>query len=141
MQRAVRSTVHVIHQTTLCQGEQFWNTGRGAVLKPTPCVRGACQPRIQDPRVVRSRYGFLVSGAEMWPQHGRSDRHMVDLFTRKLNRRQGRRFCSIVSPITTVSHVVDASASVLSPPTPPSWLVSGGECRHCVQDPLFEYPS
>ena len=27
----------------------------------------------------------------MWPQHGRSDKHMIDRFTRKLNCKQGPR--------------------------------------------------
>ena len=50
----------------------------------------------------------------MWPQHGRSHTHMVNRFVRKLKRRQGRRFCGIVRPIAADSHMVDASASVLS---------------------------
>ena len=35
MHRAVRRAVHLIDQTTLSQGEQFRNAGRGAVLKPS----------------------------------------------------------------------------------------------------------
>ena len=48
----------------------------------------------------------------MWPQHERSDRHMVDRSIMKLNRRQGRRFCSIIHPIAADSHIVCVCLSV-----------------------------
>ena len=74
----------------------------------------------------------------MWPQHGRSDKHMVDRFTKKLNRKQSRRFFGIISPITTHSHIVDTFATVLRPPAPPSSMVRWRESRDCV--PVLRKP-
>ena len=133
MQRIVRSTVHVVHQTTQ-------NSSRSIVLKSL-CVRIVKQPRIQNKSAVRIRLGFFVTGAEVWPQHDSSDRHMVDRFSRKLNRKQSRRLFGIISPVVTDSHIVDASTTMLGPPAPPSWLVSKRESRLRTGFSLFEIPS